>query len=217
MKLTIDVREKGERRGKVAQFMKEKGIASKEEQLPIGDYVFDRTVCFEYKTADDIINSIQDGRVFKQQKRMKQYKYNYILIVGDVFKEIRARQSYKKFGRAFTYENYLGALSSLSIAGKVIQVQNLNQACNLMYFLATTALKKSKFSDVVDKPVCRMISPVSTFLTCIEGIGAKQAVEVRDRLKLESLEDLTKITYDDLINIKGIGSKTANKIMEVIK
>jgi ERCC4-type nuclease len=40
---------------------------------------------------------------------------------------------------------------------------------------------------------------------------------IREYLHLESLKDLLDIEYDDLVKVKGVGVKTAKKIMEVLE
>ena len=91
MELEIDVRESTSRKESAYQFFTEKSYGVGVKQIPIGDFLFDKKIVFEWKEPNDMINSIMDGRVFKQSKRMKQYPYNFVIVVGDVFQEIRDR------------------------------------------------------------------------------------------------------------------------------
>ena len=88
--LEIDNREKESRRESAYQFFCEDYDISV-TQLPIGDFLFDKKIVYEYKTANDMINSIMDGRIFRQSKRMQQYPYHFVIVVGDVFQEIHDR------------------------------------------------------------------------------------------------------------------------------
>ena len=225
MILEIDNREKDTRRESAYQFFCDDYDISV-TQLPIGDFLFDKKVIFEYKTANDMINSIMDGRIFRQSKRMQQYPHHFVVVVGDVFKEIHdryespenpfyAKYRYKKM-KAFTVNNYLGALATLYEHDKVIHVENEHQAFVLMGYLSKNILERNPELKAIDKPVCKMTDSVSTFLACIDGISIKKAVLIRDALNLKSLRDLLSITHKDLVSIKGIGSKTAYKIMEEI-
>ena len=226
MKLEIDIREKTSRKESAYQFFINKDYDVSVRQLPVGDYVFDKKIAFEWKTASDMIQSIMDGRVFKQAKRMRQYPYSYIIVVGNVFEEIKARYSdwenphyarYRKKGqKTFSVNNYIGGLASLYEQDKVIHVENEHQAFTLMYYMSQNILKKDKQAKAVDTPVCKMTDSVATFLACIDGISIKKALLVKNSLGLESLRDLLDISYEDLTSIKGIGSKTARKIMEEI-
>ena len=76
MKVEIDVREKDSRKESAYQFFVNKDYEVSVRQLPIGDYIFDKKIVYEWKTANDMIQSIMDGRVFKQAKRMRQYPYH---------------------------------------------------------------------------------------------------------------------------------------------
>lgn len=230
MKLEIDVRESDRRKESAHQFFLNNGF-DKEDisvvQLPIGDFLFDKKVIFEYKTPNDFINSVMDSRVFRQSKRMQQYPYHYIIIAGNVFEEIRSRYSdytnpfYRKYRtnqmKGFTVQNYLGALATLYETDKVIHVENEHQAFTIMNYLARNILQKNPEIKGIDKPVCKMTDSVSTFLACIDTISVKKAVLIRDGLRLKSLRDLLDVTYEDLVSVKGIGSKTALKIMGEIQ
>ena len=225
MILEIDNREKDTRRESAYQFFVDDYDISV-TQLPIGDFLFEKKIVFEYKTANDMISSIMDGRIFRQSKRMQQYPHHFVIVVGNVFQEIKdryespenpfyAKYRYKKM-KAFTVNNYLGALATLYEHDKVIHVENEHQAFVLMGYLSKNILERNPELKSIDKPVCKMTDSVSTFLACIDGISVKKAVLIRDALNLKSLRDLLSITHKDLVSIKGVGSKTAYKIMEEI-
>ena len=226
MELEIDVREATSRKESAYQFFTGKSYDVSVKQLTIGDFIFDKKIVFEWKEPNDIINSIMDGRIFRQTKRMRQHPKSYVIIVGDVFQEIRSRYDspenplfweYRSGKmKPFTVINYIGALATLYENDRVIHVENQHQAFTLMDYLVRNILQKNADMKSVDKPVCKMTDSVSTFLACIDGISIKKALLVKNSLGLECLRDLLDISYDDLTKIKGIGSKTARKIMEEI-
>lgn len=227
MELEIDVREADTRKESAYQFFINKDYDVSVRQLPIGDFIFDKKIVYEWKTASDMIQSIMDGRVFKQAKRMRQYPYHYVIVVGNVFDEIKARYSdwenphyarYRKKGqKTFSVNNYIGGLATLYEQDSVIHVENEHQAFTIMYYMSQNILKKDKEAKEVDKPVCKMTDAVSTFLCCIDGISVKTALLIKNHLKLETLEDLLEVTYLDLISIKGVGKVTAKKVMGELK
>lgn len=227
MELEIDVREADTRKESAYQFFVNKGYDVSVRQLPIGDFIFDKKIVYEWKTANDMIQSIMDGRVFKQTKRMRQYPYHYIIVVGNVFEEIKKRYSdwenphyirYRKKGqKTFSINNYIGGLASLCERDCVIHIENEHQAFTLMWYMSQNILKKDKQAKEVDKPVCKMTDAVSTFLCCIDGISVKTALLIKNQLKIKNLQDLLEITYDDLIQIKGVGKVTAEKVIGELK
>lgn len=196
------------------------------DTLAIGDYIFDDKVCFEYKTASDMINSIMDGRIFKQAQHMEQYPFSYVIVIGNVADEINRRNEpkyYNKYNRmrTFTLKNYLGALARLYTYSRVIHLDNQQQCWILMEYLVSKLLEENDVQPL-DKPSFRLTDPIASFLGCIyvnknQRVSSKQAVLIREHLHLETLSDLLNVTYDDLIGVKGIGSKTARKIMEVLE
>lgn len=223
--LEIDARESDRRKENAYQFFCEDYDISV-TQLPIGDFLFDRKIVFEYKTPNDMINSIMDGRIFRQSKRMQQYPHHFVIVAGDVFQEIHdryespenafyAKYRYNKM-KPFTVNNYIGALATLYEHDKVIHVENEHQAFTLMGYLSRNILERNPDLKSIDKPVCKMTDSVSTFLACIDGISIKKALLIKNQLHLESLRDLLDLDYNKLVGIKGLGSKTALKILEEI-
>lgn len=224
MKLQIDNRESKTRINSACQFFDDYDIEV--NSYPVGDYIFDNKVCFEYKTAPDIISSIIDGRVFRQVEKMKQYPFSYVIVVGNVADTINERNSNywnrRHQVKQFTVRNYLGALARLQIESRVIHVDNNQQAWTIMEFLTKKLLDKNPNVRGVDRPKATLSDPIATFLSCIyindsQRLGIKTAVMIREYLHLESLKDLLDVTYEDLVKVKGVGSKTARRIMDVLE
>lgn len=225
VKLNIDNRESNTRIHSAIQFFDD-SYDIEVGSYPVGDFIFDNKVVFEYKTAPDIVSSIIDGRVFRQVERMKQYPFSYVIVVGNVAEHINERNANywnrRNQVKQFTVRNYLGALARLQIEGKVIHVDNNQQAWTIMDFLVKKLLDKNPNVQGVDRPKATLSDPIATFLSCIyindsQRLGIKTAVMIREYLHLESLKDLLDISYDDLVGVKGVGVKTAKKIMEVLE
>ena len=123
--------------------------------------------------------------------------------------------------RTFTLKNYLGALARLYTYTTVIHLDNQQQFWILADYLVNKLLEENDVKPL-DKPSFRLTDPIASFLGCIyvnqnQRVSSKQAVLIREHLHLETLSDLLNVTYEDLIGVKGIGSKTARKIMEVLE
>lgn len=216
----IDVREKSSRIESAMMFFNNEGFTTNKKQLPVGDYLFNKKLVFEWKTPSDFVNSVMDKRVFKQAQNMRQYPYSYIIVVGNPYnyltewysdpKKVNIRKKHNL--KEFTINQLLGALATLHEYDKVIMVENENQAFRIMSYLARNILAKDKHKPI-DKPVCKMSDSVGTFLCCIDTISTKKAILIKEHLKLETLRDLLEINKEDLTNINGIGSKTADKII----
>ena len=224
MKLQIDNRESNTRINSACQFFEDYDIEV--GSYPVGDFIFDDKIVFEYKTAPDIVSSIIDGRVFRQVERMKQYPYHYVIVVGNVAEHINERNANywnrRNQVKQFTVRNYLGALARLQIESRVIHVDNNQQAWTIMDFLTKKLLSDNPNVQGVDRPKATLSDPIATFLSCIyindsQRLGIKTAVMIREYLHLESLNDLLQVTYEDLVGVKGVGSKTARRIIDVLE
>ena len=227
--ILIDSRE-NKRKDYAENFFKEKGETTKIKELPIGDYIYNNKICVEYKTSEDMISSIKDGRVFRQSSRMAQYPYHIIIIKGDVFKTIQELENTRIFGKKkkkdlevkdnrkypILYDKeYLGALAKLFIKKEnVMMVNSREQAFELMWSI----FEKSNETNVpsIDRPEFKLKNPAATYLTCQPRVGKNTALLVTDKLKVNGLNDLLDITHDDLLGIKGIREKKADLIMKAI-
>lgn len=85
----IDDREDGKRIESAMKFFNENGVQTKQTRLPVGDYLFNDKLVFEWKTPSDFVSSIMDRRIFKQTQRMRQYPFSYIIIVGNVYQYLK--------------------------------------------------------------------------------------------------------------------------------
>jgi ERCC4-type nuclease len=115
-----------------------------------------------------------------------------------------------------TVYQYLGAIASLNRYTTVIETYSpyLNES---YYRMMTQARKCLSDKPVVKKFPKKHKNTALNFLTyTIYGINYKKAQLIVDTYNLESLNDLMKLNKEDLINIEGIGEKTAENIIGAI-
>jgi len=80
-----DFREEG---SNIKSLMKNMGGNVKDLSLKVGDYLCSDRVCVERKTSEDFINSIIDGRLFRQAEELIDNFTKPILIIeGNYFRE----------------------------------------------------------------------------------------------------------------------------------
>ena len=215
MNITIDTREQN-RIETATQYYESQGHNVTIKELPIGDYIFQDKVVFEYKTIPDFITSIQDGRVFNQAINMSEnYDYHYIIIQGDEHTRSRSIGMSKNY-IPVNITQYLGAIASLNRFTTVIESYNpiVEEA---YYRMLVTAKKALQDKPIVKKFPRKHKNPAFNYLCyCIYGINSKKAKLITDTYELKSLNDLLQLTTEDLQNIEGIGEKTAKNIIEAI-
>lgn len=230
MIVKIDNREAKSRIKSAEKFFKKMGYGVSVEHLNVGDYVFHDRICFEYKTASDMIGSVKDARIFRQARNMLQYDYSFIIIEGSVPKQInednsksywKRKDNQKQNLNQFTVKSYLGAVARLETYSHVMVVENRQQAWMLMDALVSKIFKDNVDVKMVDRPQSGLINPIASYLSCIY-INDSQRLPTRTALNIcgyldENGMKLLDLEHKDLTSMKGIGKKTADAVMEAIK
>lgn len=219
MKCYIDNREQ-ERSKRALSYYLNKGYPTSIFQLTYGDYAFYKNgiaVAFEYKTIADFIASIEDNRVFNQAlNQSNNYSYHFVIIVGsesDYKKAIKERG--RNTGHYISNYEINGSIASLVNFTSVLQVKNESLAFDLMERIG---LKCTNDKPVVKRYPKSRGSPAFRLLNNnVNRVGAKTAQKICDELRLDSIEDVFKITEADLIKIEGIGEKKAKNILSQLK
>lgn len=209
MKIEIDTREPKSRRFKALCEYKDHEVEIK--QLESGDYVFNDEVAFEYKTISDFASSIIGNRIFKQiQRQLQTYKFNYICIVGNERDKLDAFVQMNTYS-SFSRKRYENAILSLSAYATIIYADNEEEALERMLYVA-----KHTLAEKMMKPVKISKNTAVNYLSSIDHINVKTATKIVEELKIKTLKDLVGLKKKDLLKVKGVGDKTANRILESI-
>ena len=215
--MLVQISDKEQKRIPIAEeYFKELGCTTEVTNLEIGDYVFNHKVAFEYKTIADFIASIQDNRVFNEAiNQAENYNWHYVIIQGNEHERTKCLAMTKHYQPVNLFQ-YHGAIASINRYSTVIECYSpfIKEAFYKMYI-------QSK-KDLSTKPIVRKFprkhkNPAFNYLCyCIYGINTKKAKAITDQYNLHSLNDLMKLTVEDLTLIEGIGKQTANKIIGAI-
>lgn len=215
MKVTIDSREQS-RIKTATEYYTEQGLEVEVKEEQIGDYIFNNKVVFEFKTIADFISSIQSGRVFNQAiNQAETYDHHYVIIQGDDHTRAKCLAMTRHY-RPVTYHQYNGAIASLNRYTTVIESYSpfIREA---YYRMLITAHKCLQNRPIVKKFPRKHRNPAFNYLCyCVYGINTKKAQQLIDTYNLQSLTDLLELTKEDLLQIEGIGPKTAQNIIEAI-
>lgn len=186
-------------------------------ELKTGDYVCGNC-CIEYKTTNDFISSVRSKRIFKQANRMNNDFDNSFLFIETEYQSIRQAIHNSWYVRnnisRFSWKQYYGALASLCQITKPVIVHNFDESLKFMDYLFEKS-NDGKVRDIVPAPK-RYDNFMVNCLCSIDDVGANTALLIIDSLGLKTYRELCEVSYDDLIGIKGIGTKTAANIMEAI-
>ena len=215
MLVQIDSREK-DRVKTASEYYKKQGLDVEVCELEIGDYLFDGKVVFEMKLISDFVSSIQNGKIFNQAiSQAEEFPYHYVIIVGNEHTRTKCLAMSRNY-RPVTVFQYLGAIASLNRYTTVIESYSpyIEETYYRMFITAKKALS--------DKPIVKKFpkkhkNPALNFLSySVYGINYKKAKVITDTYNLQSLTDLMTLDKDKLIEIEGIGEKTATNIIEAI-
>jgi len=214
MKVVIDSKEKNRVKTGM-EYYTDNGCDVKVESLPVGDYLFEDKVVFEYKKLPDFVKSIKEGRVFNQAiNQFEHFDYHYVLIeTSDKKLQSFLKKSYYSKHK-FSRKQYDGAIQRLNTFTTVIFASTEKKAFELMLNQAVKCLDSKHLIKSYPKTTG---SPAFKYLyRCVDDVADTRAEIITEALDLYCLEDLLELTFDDLVNIKGIGDATAEKIMDAI-
>lgn len=218
MKCIIDSREK-DRIKQAEKLCKEKGIDYDVRRLNSNDYIFfdgNKSVGFEFKEIKDFVASVANGKIFRQVTE-SDTDFTFVIV-----------SSYRDLSQALFKHNLFSKQQMYGVDGAIAR---LNLLCNGVWVENSPVFKKCFDKMVLQAEKCFNTkhysskmevrktdnSAVVNYLTSIKGVSNKTALNICSNLKLTTLEDLLRVNKEMLVSIDGIGSKTADKIMEAIK
>ena len=207
--LIVDTRER-KRFQPCKEYFKGKGIIAKNKRLDFGDYVFDGRVCFEFKTWEDFLQSMNDKSLFEEvYNQADHYDYSYLIICGDrdeaigknfyVNPSMRRRYKTVRNYYGFINQGVNGAIRRCRVVCDVIFVDNLTEAFYEMFEQSKKCLDDKKYGGTVRKKSIGLNTPVEHFLYGIRGFGEKTVYEFLDCFSPKCLDDLLHVTGDDLV------------------
>lgn len=193
------------------EYFKSHGYKVTSKELPTGDYLFHNKVVFEFKTWADFMSSITDGRLWNEsQKQMENYDIHFVVIHGTNRDYQEAFQH-----NGLTDEMITGAIARLNTYTKILHgTRTIQDTFGMMMTTAEKCLD--------DKTLCRQFGTKSVnkafdcLSCCVDDIKGERAKAIVNTLGLETIKDVTNLTYDDLVKVPGIGDVLAKKVLDAI-
>lgn len=231
MEIIIDNREKHRKHQAKNYYLQKYNNTPKIRTLPTADYTFtenNTTTAYEYKEIRDYLKSINDKTVFQEisnQTQNPDYDYNYLIIEGDLMETLR--QQYKIPNIRRKYPNYKHYLES-----HIRRYQGATRRCRTILGVITTPNQTMAFEEMIQQSlkcshpkkyagIVRQknkydlnTNPLITYLSGIRDIGEVTAENVVKHTQSKTLTDLTRLTHEDLIQVPGVGEKTAQIILQ---
>ena len=180
-------------------------------QLPVGDVVCSDRVCIERKTCDDFVTSFIDRDIFGQVTDMiRAYPRSIMILEGDSI-----------FGiRNISPEALRGSQAGLAVGMRVpiISTKNITQTAALAVTIARREQFRMKRSVSMHGKRSSMTMPQRQIYV-VSAIGDGVGVVVaEDLLKhFHSVQAVVNASIDELMEVKGVGQKIADKIHDIIR
>ncbi len=187
--------------------------------LECGDYIFHGyngiKVVFELKEEDDFLNSInsETHHLHNQVWEMtRKYDYTFVIVITpDLSQAID--QLYYSSEISMSMPQINGEIADINTVSTVMFVQTRYQAFDLMMRQAGKIIQR--------KPFCYKFGKKSTnwalnALMAMKGVD-KKAENIVRTLNLHTVDDLLKLTKEDLMKVDLVGDKIADKILNNIK
>ncbi|MCS7106864.1 MAG: helix-hairpin-helix domain-containing protein [Acidilobaceae archaeon] len=192
----------------IPALLEKMGVIVIRENLSVGDYLLPGDVVVERKTAEDYINSLHDGRLFDQVRRVLEVYDNLLLIVeGDLEREARLR------GREKHVTSSIASLLLESV--KVVSSSGPRYTAHLLEALAKKSSEtRGKRVVIHRKPKLESTREWQIYvISSFPGVGEKMAEKILEHYKtveafcLSSISELQRV----------VGEKRAERIKTILK
>jgi ERCC4-type nuclease len=181
------------------------GIACTFRRLQLGDYLVDGRLLIERKTVPDLLQSIEDGRLFRQARGLASSRVPCLLILEGTAADLK--------GRRFQRSSVQGALITVSLLWGVPMLRSMDgeETANLM------ALAGRQISATVNGQIYRpgrrwgsKRGLQSHLLQGLPGVGCQLATRLLERFG--TVEGVIQAAEPALQEVAGIVRRKAAKI-----
>ena len=201
--IVVDDREAGS--GVLRALRDLEGVRVAVQRLRLGDYEVDGRILFERKTLPDLVESIKDGRLFKQARRLAASpRKTVILLEGRMANLATSHMS---------REAIQGALITVSVIFGIPLLRSLSPEESARLMLFASRQLQTAVSGAIPRHGARPRGKRALqmhILQGLPGIGPARAQRLLE--KFGAIENVLRAPPDDLSAVPGIGVATARRI-----
>lgn len=201
-----DHREKSSR---VIKELMDKNISVNLQQLDVADYIISNEIGIEYKTVEDFVNSIVDGRLIEQVKELK-YNFSRPLIIIEGQEDLYSVRN--------IHPNAVrGMLASIttSFGIPILQTKNTRETVEMIISIAKREQSDGYYTPHTSKKGMSLKEQQEYFISALPNVGLKTARKLLE--KFGSPEKVMNASVDDLKEVDKIGEVKAQKLKDVFK
>jgi Fanconi anemia group M protein len=177
------------------------------KQMDIGDYLISDRIIIERKRVDDFLDSLKDGRLFSQLVEMKRnYDIPLLIIEGESL-----------FIRGFHENAIYGALVSIIVDYQIPIIFTKNARETAKFIDILIKRESSEKREISLRKEKRPMSDEERQRYIVESLPNVSATLSKRLLEhFGSVKDVINAEVGELIQVKGIGRKTAEEIYEIV-
>ncbi|MBN2487808.1 MAG: DEAD/DEAH box helicase family protein [Methanosarcinaceae archaeon] len=196
-------------RSSVVRSLEKLGVDISVRTLEVGDYVVSDRIAIERKSAEDFVNTLIKHNLFEQVSNLaRSYEKPVLILEGEGL--FTARQ--------LNPNAIHGALMSITLdfGVSVLYTRDAEDTASLIRQLAKREQSDEKHEiSMHGKKSSLLLSEQQEYIvSAISEIGPKAARNLL--MHFGSVEEVMKAGYDELVKVKLVGPKTAERIREVV-
>ncbi len=206
IKILVDYREKA---SGVAKELVNLGAELRLEMLQSADYILSNKVGVEFKTVEDFVSSIIDGRLLEQLRSLKENFARPILLIEGTEDLYAVRNIHPNAIR--------GMLAAIAVSYGIplLRTKDAQDTAGLLYVIA----KREQEGSSADFSAHASKKPVSTtesqeyVVSAFPNVGTQLAKQLLKHFK--TIKNFVNASDEDLQKVEGVGEKKAKGIKEV--
>ena len=206
VKIIVDHREY---RSNVVRNLAVKGSFVEPQQLDVGDYVLSSRIGVERKNVDDFLESLIQGKLFKQMTQLRDAYSRPVLI-------LEGENLLTK--RNINHNAIFGSLASISVdfGIPVLTTKNAMETADLLNVIAKREQREDKKEVAIRGEKLQMsLRERQQFI--IEGLPNVSAVIARRLLgHFGSIKDIANASEEELREVQGVGKNIASDILKLL-
>ncbi len=179
------------------------------KQLPMGDYIISDRICIERKLVPDFLQSLIDGRLFLQVKRIKsEYQRTIMILEGEELFTSR------RINTSAIYGALVSIITDFNVP--IISTANAAESAELIRVMAQREQSDEKRLPGIrgEKHAMTLQERQRFIIESLPNVSATLAHRLMEHFG--SVKSVFQADINDLIEVKGIGKKIAEEIKKVI-
>lgn len=206
VKIIVDHREY---RSNVVKNLAIKGTTVEAQQLEVGDYVLSSRIGVERKNVEDYLESLIEGKLFKQVGQLRDAYSRPVLI-------LEGENLFTK--RNINHNAIFGSLASITVdfGIPVLTTKDAFETADLLNVIAKREQREDR-KDVAVRGDKIQMSLRERQQFIIEGLPNVSAVIAKRLLShFGSIKDIANATEEELQDVKGVGKQIATDIIKLL-